>query len=144
MKKAVALSILVVVIQLAAFVIAEAKQPTKVSQMGFVQARVAPPITTHEPLAHSFRQERRHLSYIEGQNIVVEQRYAEGIEVPLPFLVAELVQLKVDALIVPSLPVIRAANPATTIPIVMVTTPIRLRPGYLIAWRARNITWWNL
>jgi putative ABC transport system substrate-binding protein len=58
-----------------------------------------------------------------GKNILVEYRYSEGKSDRVPSLVAELVQLKVDVLVVESLPSIRAAKQATkTIPIVMVTT----------------------
>ena len=63
------------------------------------------------------------LGYVEGKNIVVEYRYAEGIEDRLPGLVGELVGLRVDVLIVP--PLRRSAPPkqaTKTIPIVMVTT----------------------
>ena len=57
------------------------------------------------------------------KNILVEYRYAEGKLDRIPGLVAELVQLKVDVLVVAILPAIRAAKQATkTIPIVMVTT----------------------
>jgi len=74
-------------------------------------------------LAEAFRQGLRELGYIEGKNILIEYRYAEGNLDRLPGLVAELVQLKVDVLIVINLPAIRAAKQATkTIPIVIVTS----------------------
>jgi putative ABC transport system substrate-binding protein len=63
------------------------------------------------------------LGYIEGRNILIEYRYAEGKEDRLPSLVGELVELKVDVLVVAPTLAIRAAKQATkTIPIVMVTT----------------------
>ena len=75
------------------------------------------------PQVEAFRQGLRDLGYIEGKNILVEYRYAEGKLDRIPSLVAELVQLKVDVLVVATLPAIRAAKQATkTIPIVMVTT----------------------
>src|SRR5437867_8860737 len=59
----------------------------------------------------------------EGKNIVVEYRYIEGKLDRIPSLVAELVQLKVDVLVIVALSAIRAAKQATkTIPIVMVAT----------------------
>src|SRR6478736_580525 len=64
----------------------------------------------------------RELGYIEGKNILVECRYAEGKLDRIPSLVAELVQLKPDVLVVVSLLSIRAAKQATkTIPIIMST-----------------------
>lgn len=62
------------------------------------------------------------LGYIEGKNILLETRYAEGKRDRIPGLVAELVQLKVDVIATGNLTAIRAAKQATeTIPIVMVT-----------------------
>ena len=51
-----------------------------------------------------FRQGLRDLGYIEGKNILIEYRYMEGNQDRIPSLVAELVQLKVDVLVVSSLP----------------------------------------
>jgi putative tryptophan/tyrosine transport system substrate-binding protein len=69
-----------------------------------------------------FRQGLRDLGYIEGKNIMLEYRYAEGKLDRAPRLVAELVQRKVDVIVVAFLPGIRAAKEATeTIPIVMVS-----------------------
>ena len=102
---------------------AEAQQLGKIARVGFVQARVTPTVTTSDPLADAFRKGLRELGYVEGKNIVIEHRYAEGIAARIPVLVAELVQLRVDVLVVPSLSAIRAAKEATTtVPIVMVAT----------------------
>ena len=69
-----------------------------------------------------FLQGLRDLGYIEGKNVLLEYRYAEGKLDRSPKLVAELLQLKVDIIVVPFLPGIRAAKEATkTIPIVMVS-----------------------
>src|SRR6516225_7120799 len=69
----------------------------------------------------AFRQGLRQLGYIEGNNILVEYRYAQGEQDRMPSLVTELVQLQVDVLVVTALTAIRAAKHATkTIPIVMV------------------------
>ena len=71
----------------------------------------------------AFRRGLRDLGYIEGKNILVEDRYAEGKADRIPSLVAELVQLKVDILVSPNSAAIRAAKESTkTIPIVMVIT----------------------
>ena len=55
---------------------------------------------TPGPQVEAFRQGLRDLGYIEGKNILVEYRYAEGKLDRIPSLVAELVQLKVDVLVV--------------------------------------------
>ena len=101
--------------------LAEAQQPTKVPRIGFAVGQGS--TKNPGPNVEAFRQGLQGLGYIEGKNIVVEYRYAEGIEDRLPGLVAELVGLKVDVIVVPPVVAIRAAKQATkTIPIVMVTT----------------------
>ena len=75
MKKAAVPSILVVVVLLALGVIAEAQQPKKVPRIGYLSRR--------DPASESTRSEAirlalRELGYIEGQNIAIEYRYAEG------------------------------------------------------------------
>ena len=68
----------------------------------------------------AFRQGLRELGYVEGKNIVIEWRYAEGKLDRLPALAAELVRLKVDIIVTAGPTVTRAAKEATvTIPIVM-------------------------
>ena len=105
---------LLTILLLVSIVPAEAQQPTKVPRIGFLQRRVPPTPATPDPLADAFRQGLRDLGYIEGKNIVVEHRYGEGSEDRLPALVAELVQLKVDVLVIPTSQGIRAAKLATT------------------------------
>ena len=123
MKRAAVPSILVVVVLLAVAAIAEAQQAAKVPRIGYLAQRNTPTPTTPDPAADAFQQGLRDLGYVEGKNILVEYRYVGGNEDRLRALVAELVQLKVDVLVSPALPVIRAAKQMTkTIPIVMVTT----------------------
>src|SRR5215470_16396422 len=99
----------------------EAQQPKKVPRIGYLSSTDDP--KTPGPSIEAFQQGLRDLGYIEGKNILVEYRYAEGISNRMPSLVAELVQLKVDVVVAAALPAIRAAKQATkTIPIVMVTT----------------------
>jgi putative tryptophan/tyrosine transport system substrate-binding protein len=98
--------------------ISEAQQPKKVPRIGYVSS--GDPST--EPRLAAFRRGLRDLGYIEGKNILIEYRYAEGKPDEVPGLVNQLVQLKVDVLVVGYLPAIHAAKQATkTIPIVMVT-----------------------
>jgi len=86
------------------------------------------------PSATAFRQGLRDLGYVEGQNMAIEYRYAEGKADRLPELAAELVRLNVDVLVASGPEaVLRAARDATrTIPIVMIAVdydPIAL--GYI-------------
>jgi putative ABC transport system substrate-binding protein len=117
MKKAAVPSILVAVVLLALGVIAEAQQPKKVARIGY--------ISSGDPASESNRIEAirvalRDLGYIEGQNIAIEYRYAEGKQDRFPELAAELVLLKVDIIVVGGDALARAAKNATkTIPIVM-------------------------
>ena len=118
MKKAAVPSILVAVVLLAVAVIAEAQQPKKVPRIGY--------LSSSDPATESTRSEAirlalRELGYIEGQNIAIEYRYAEGKLDRFPELAAELVRLKVDIIVVAGgNTLIRAAKNATkTIPIVM-------------------------
>jgi putative tryptophan/tyrosine transport system substrate-binding protein len=118
MKKAAVPSILVVVVLLTLGVIAEAQQPKKVPRIGY--------LSSGDPADDSagsegIRLALRELGYIEGQNIAIEYRYAEGKVNRFPELAAELIRLKVDIIVVAGgLRTIQAAKNATkTIPIVM-------------------------
>jgi putative tryptophan/tyrosine transport system substrate-binding protein len=117
MKKAAVPSILVAVVLLALGVIAEAQQPTKVPRIGFL-ATVSP--STISDRIEALRHGLRELGYVEGKNIVVEWRYAEGKLDRLPALAAELVRLKTDLIVTAGPQATRRAKEATvTIPIVM-------------------------
>jgi putative ABC transport system substrate-binding protein len=99
----------------------EAQQPTKVPRIGYLTGSSAPTVTTSDLNADAFQQGLRELGYIGGKNILIEYRYVEAKEDRIPSLVAELVQLKVDVLVSPTLAGIRAAKQAIKIPIVVVT-----------------------
>jgi putative tryptophan/tyrosine transport system substrate-binding protein len=117
MKSDAVPSILVVVVLLALGVTAEAQQPKKVPRIGSLYAGDP---STQSARIEAFRQGLRDLGYVEGKNIVIERRYAEGKYDRLPALVAELVRLKVDIIVTGGGPATRAAKEATsTIPIVM-------------------------
>jgi ABC-type uncharacterized transport system substrate-binding protein len=84
------------------------------------------------PTVEAFRQGLRDLGYIEGKNILFEYRDTGVTQDRIPGLVAELVQLKVDVLVVSTGPTIRAAKQATkAIPIVMVTTEDPVATGLI-------------
>jgi putative ABC transport system substrate-binding protein len=85
----------------------------------------------------------RELGYVEGKNIILEYRYAEGKFERLPDLAAELVRLKVDVIVTASTPAIRAAQHATnTIPIVMANVGDPIAQGFVasLARPGGNIT----
>src|SRR5687767_14155253 len=98
-RKARALSILLVVILLAVAVIAEAQQTGKVPRIGYLGTGS---LSSSQPSADAFRQGLRDLGYVEGKNIVIEYRYAEGRDDRLRDLAADLVRLKVDIIVTSS------------------------------------------
>jgi ABC-type uncharacterized transport system substrate-binding protein len=116
MKKAGVLSILLVTGPLAVGVVAEAQQPAKVSRIGVL----APPSPSFfSTRVEPFRRGLRELGYLEGKNISLEYRYAEGKLDRLPHLAAELVHLKVDVILTAGESGVLAAKNATkAIPIV--------------------------
>jgi putative tryptophan/tyrosine transport system substrate-binding protein len=83
-------------------------------------------------LDEAFRQGLRELGYVEGQNIVIEYRSAEGKDERLPGLAAELVRLKVDVIVAASPPATEAAKQATsTIPIVFTVSGDPVAEGFV-------------
>jgi putative ABC transport system substrate-binding protein len=95
---------------------AEAQSATKVARIGYLTSNLS--VSPHLPEA--FRQGLRDVGYIEGRNVVIEYRDAEGKPERLPALAAELVALKVDVILAVSTPQALAAKQATrTIPIVL-------------------------
>ena len=93
--------------------------------------------------ATAFAQGLRELGYVEGRNIVIEHRWAEGSIEKLPHLVADLIRLKVDVLVSSATPAIRLAKEQTsTIPIVMagVTDPVGVGFVASLARPGGNIT----
>ncbi len=100
---------------------AQAQQPGKIPRIGYLSG--TGDATNQGPYVAALRQGLRDLGYVEGKNFAIEYRGAEGKPDRMPSLVNELVQLKVDVLVVPTAAqAIRAAKQATkTMPIVMVT-----------------------
>ena len=118
MKKAGLSSSLIAVTLLTVAVIADAQQPKKVPRIGYLSGGDPASESTR---AEAIRLALRDLGYIEGQNIAIEYRYAEGKSDRFPELAADLVRLKVDIIVVTGgNRIIPAAKNATkTIPIVM-------------------------
>jgi len=128
MRKAGVLSIVLVAVLLAVAVVAEAQQPKRVPRIGFLSAV---PLSNMSARVEALRQGLRELGYIEGKNIVVEWRNAEGKLDRLPALAAELVRLKVDVIVTAGPASNRAAKPTTvTIPIVLVFDDDPVGSGY--------------
>jgi putative ABC transport system substrate-binding protein len=96
--------------------VADAQPAGKVYRIG----RLNPGSPEGNPYIEVFRQALHELGYIEGQNLVIEYRWAEGRPERLPDLAAELVRLKVDVIVTVAAAATRAVQHATrTIPIVM-------------------------
>ena len=104
---------------LAAPLAAEAQQPAgKVYRIGLLSNAAS---NGPQPISEGFRQGLREHGWVEGQNILIDYRFAENRNDRLPTLAAELVRLKVDIIIAMATPATAAAKNATrTIPIVMV------------------------
>ncbi|HXV78364.1 MAG TPA: ABC transporter substrate-binding protein [Candidatus Binatia bacterium] len=119
---------------------AEAQQPTHAPRIGFL---TGPPLSAQSARTDAFRQGLRDLGYVEGKNIVIEWRSAEGNLDRMPTLAAELVQLKVDVIVTAGSRATRATKAATvTIPIVMaqVGDPLANRFVASLARPGGNIT----
>ena len=111
-------------------------QPEKVPRIGWLGG---PTRETAQPFLQPFLQELKELGWVEGHNIIVEWRFAEGRAERLSELAAELVRLRVDLIVVPSTPTVLAAkNATTTVPLVSVAgndpvalglVPSLTRPG---------------
>jgi putative ABC transport system substrate-binding protein len=96
---------------------AQAQQAKKIPRIGFLSSGTP---STSSPYRDAFQQGLRGLGYVEGKNILIEYRFAEGKLDRIPDLTTELVGLKVDVIVVASSSSARAAKKiTTTVPIVM-------------------------
>src|SRR5262249_35228906 len=104
---------------LAAPLAADAQQTGKVPRIGLLSLTSR---SDRPPLLDAFRQSLRELGWVEGQNIVIDYRYAEDRVDRLPDLAAELVRLKVDLIVASAgtQAATAAKNATETIPIVMI------------------------
>jgi len=125
---------------LASVHLAEAQQAGKVHRIGLLSSSTP---SLHASRLDALRQGLRDLGYVEGQNIVIESRYAEGKLDRLPNLAAELVRLKVDVIVVGGTRATRDAKQTTgTIPIVVGGAGDLVRAGLVrsLAYPGGNVT----
>jgi putative ABC transport system substrate-binding protein len=119
---------------------AEAQAPGDIRRIGYLSAASPDAVTR---FVEAFRQGLRELGWVEGQNIVIEYRWAHGHTDRLAGLAAELVALKPDVIVAgPVPPAIAAKNATRTIPIVMtaVGDPVRLELVSSLARPGGNVT----
>jgi putative tryptophan/tyrosine transport system substrate-binding protein len=121
-------------------VLTEAQQPTKIPRIGYLSPNSR---SSNPARIEAFRQGLHELGYVEGKNIVIESRDAEGKLDRLSQLAAELVRLKVDIIVTSSPAPTRAAKQATvTIPIVFAQDGDPVASGFVasLARPGGNIT----
>ncbi len=120
--------------------LARAQQSAKIPRMGYLSYGS---VEIEKSQFAALRQGLRELGYLEGKNIIIEQRYAKGQSEKLPELIAEFLRIKVDVLVVAGDPAMHAAKKATsTLPIVIVTSPDPVGTGLIasLAHPGGNIT----
>jgi len=120
--------------------LAEAQQPAKIPRIGILLPSSA---SSQSARVEAFRRRLRELGYVEGKNIVIEYRYAEGKRERLPDLAAQLVRLKVDVIVTTGVPAVFAAKKASAaIPIVFAGSPDPVGTGIVssLARPGGNIT----
>jgi len=109
--------VLVALAFLVAPLTADAQQPPKIPRIGYLGAFTP---SAGAPLLEAFQQGLRELGSVEGRNIFIDYRWAEGTPDRLPALAAELIQLRVDVIVTQSNAAVAALQQATrTIPIVV-------------------------
>jgi putative tryptophan/tyrosine transport system substrate-binding protein len=125
---------------LAAPLAAEAQPAAKVYRIGFL-GNSTPALEAN--LVGPFREGLRELGYVEGRNIVIEYRWAEGQYERFPVLIAELLARKVDVIVTAETPATQAVKKATTsVPLVMVAVGDPVATGIVASLRrpGGNIT----
>ena len=124
-RRALVLALLVACV--AAPLSAEAQQAARVYRLGFLSMRAGP---TDNPQLDAFRAGLRELGYVEGRNMVLEVRYADGADRKLGELAAELVRLNPDVIVAQSgVASLAVRNRTKTIPIVMASSGDAVRQG---------------
>jgi putative tryptophan/tyrosine transport system substrate-binding protein len=142
---AVVIAVLVALLSVAVILVplaGEAQPAPRVPRIGLL-APNSPTDPRAERIVQALRHGLRELGYVEGQNIAIEFRWADGKYDRLPGLAAELVRLKVSVLVAFSPPAVQAAKQATeTIPIVMAAVADPVTMGFVasLARPGGNIT----
>jgi ABC-type uncharacterized transport system substrate-binding protein len=127
--KIVRLGVMLALVMLTAPLVAAPQPLATIRRIGFLSPGW---FALHTRNRDAFVQELRKRGWVEGQNMAIEYRYAEGSYERLPTLAAELVRLKVDVIFAPSAPATQAAQQATTtIPIVMDTLGDPVQTGFV-------------
>jgi len=124
---------------------AQAQRPTKIPQIGIL---IAASTSFYSARVEALRQRLRELGYVEGKNIVIEYRYAEGKLERLPDLAAELVRLKVNVIVTaPTQAALAAKQVSATTPIVftdIASDPTKIGLVSSLARPGGNITGLNV
>ena len=139
MRRRAALLLALILGFLAAPLAAEAQPTAKTSRIGILDQPLPECLPKIGPRSGAGLE----LGYVEGRNIVIERRFAEGQWERLPDLAAELVRLKVEVIVAGPTPAIRAVQQATrTIPIVMAISGDPVGTGFVasLAHPGGNIT----
>lgn len=129
----------VALLLIAALLSAEAQSPGQVRRIGFLSSGSS---NAPAPVHEAFRQGLRELGWVEGENIVIDYRFADG-HTRLPARAAELVRLKVDIIVALATPATAAAKKASgTIPIVMIGVGDPIGSGFVssLAQPGGNVT----
>jgi putative ABC transport system substrate-binding protein len=139
MKKRTSILFVLATMILAPVYSSHAQKPAAIPRMGLLFLGAPPP----NPVIDGFMQGLREVGYVDGKNIIIEYRFAEGKEDRLPELATELVRLKVNAIFTAGTPSIFALKQATkTIPIVFFSTSDPIGTGVVasLAHPGGNIT----
>ena len=118
-------------------------QQSKLARIGFLAVNSRSAASNHDDYYGAFVQGMRELGYVEGRNLVIEWRFADGKYERIPELAGELVRMNVDAIVTHSTPATQALQRATsTIPIVtaVVVDPVASRLAASLARPGGNIT----
>ncbi len=140
MKKFFAAILWVILVSALAVALAEAQQPTKIPRIGFL-GNSTPAL--EENLVGPFREGLRDLGYVEGKNILIEYRWAEGKYDRFPALISELIGQKVDVIVTAGTPASLAVKKAApSIPLVMMAVGDPIGTGLIesLAQPGGNVT----
>ena len=122
---------LLTAVLLIAIPFAPAQQPAKIPRIAYLAATAR---STNPDRFEAFRRGLRELGYVEGKNIIIEWRFADGKADRLRALAAELVRLKVDVIVSGGSTATRPAKSATsTIPIVMAQDNDPIANGFVVS-----------